>query len=68
MSRTTATPVRRTLFAPTIFILGLPIVVTLATSAVGLWDPANTFRAISSAPFGVALGALLAAVVLGDLR
>jgi len=66
--RAAGAPIKRTLFARAIFILGVPIAVTLATSALGVWDPANTVRAISSAPFGVALGALLAAVILKDLR
>jgi uncharacterized membrane protein len=61
-------PIDRTRFARAIFILALPIAVTLATSAVGLWDPSNALRAISSVPLGVALGAVVSAVVLGDMR
>ncbi len=60
--------INRTLVRRAIFILSVPIAVTLGASAIGMWDADNAFRAISSAPVGVALGALLAAVVLGDLR
>jgi uncharacterized membrane protein len=60
--------VTRRLFMRALVVSSVPIVVTLATSAIGLWDPANAFRAIASAPFGIALGGLLAAVVLEDLR
>jgi uncharacterized membrane protein len=60
--------VTRRLFMRALLVSSVPIVVTLTTSAIGFWDPANAFRAISSAPFGIALGGLLSAVVLEDLR
>lgn len=66
-AQTHRAPINRTLFAHVIFILGLPIAVTLASSAAGWWDSSNAFRAVTSAPFGIAVGAMLAAFVRGDL-
>lgn len=58
----------RARFTSAILVLGVPIVVSVAAAALGVWDASNALRASLSAPLGVALGAALAAVTLGDLR
>lgn len=46
----------------------VPTLLTLATSAGGVWDPGNLVRAALALPLGVAAGAVVAAVAAGDLR
>lgn len=46
----------------------VPTLVTLATAAIGLWDPENAMRAASAVPLGLAGGAVVVAGVAGDLR
>ena len=49
-------------------MLMLPTLVTLATAALGVWDPGNATRALLAIPLGVTVGAVVAAVAAGDLR
>lgn len=58
----------RTLFTRALIVSSAPVAISLATGAIGLWDPPNALRAGISAPLGLALGAVLAAVTLEDLR
>jgi uncharacterized membrane protein len=58
----------RTRFKWTLLLFGAPVAISVATATVGVWDPSNIVRAMISAPLGIALGALLAAVTLEDLR
>jgi uncharacterized membrane protein len=51
-----------------LLVSAVPTVVTLATAAVGWWDPVNALRALAAAPLGVAAGAVVAAGVTGNLR
>ena len=56
--------------------IGLPYLVASAlglgqgvvTAVIGWWDPSNAGRATFALPLGVAAGAVVAAVVTGDLR
>lgn len=45
-----------------------PTALSLATEALGLWDPGNAGRAALALPLGLATGAVLAAVAGKDLR
>lgn len=58
----------RSSFTRALLVSGAPVVISLATGAMGLWDPPNAWRAAISAPLGLTLGAVLAAVTLEDLR
>lgn len=46
----------------------VPAVVSVSGSITGWWDGTNLLRAAMSMPFGVAVGAVVAAVVARDLR
>ncbi len=46
----------------------VPTLVTLATAALGVWDPGNATRALLAIQLGVTIGAVVAAVAAGDLR
>jgi uncharacterized membrane protein len=63
-----AMPATRASFIRALIVAGVPTAITLATGAIGLWDPPNGLRAAVSAPLGLVLGAVLAAVTLEDLR
>jgi uncharacterized membrane protein len=47
---------------------GAPTVVTFATGVLGVWDGSNVIRAALALPFGLAAGAVVAAVATKDLR
>ncbi len=51
-----------------LLIAALPTVVTATTAALGWWDPGNATRAMFALPFGLALGAIVAAVFTRELR
>jgi uncharacterized membrane protein len=51
-----------------ILVTAVPTLVTLATAALGWWDPANVLRAAFAAPVGVAAGAVVAAGLTRNLR
>lgn len=59
---------RATAFRRALIAAAIPVAITVATAAAGLWDPSNVWRALLSAPLGVTIGSLLAAVTLKDLR
>jgi uncharacterized membrane protein len=61
-------PATRQSFRRAIVVLGAPAVITYGMNIVGAWDATNAVRAIASAPLGLALGAVVAAVTLEDLR
>jgi uncharacterized membrane protein len=61
-------PATRRSFRRVIVVLGAPAVITYVLHVVGMWDATNAVRAIASAPLGLALGAVVAAVTLEDLR
>ncbi len=46
----------------------LPTAVSLATGVLGLWDGSNVTRAMLAIPFGMSVGAIVAAVATKDLR
>ncbi|MDP1571786.1 MAG: DUF2085 domain-containing protein [Vicinamibacterales bacterium] len=49
-------------------IVALPTAVTWTTALVGVWDPGNITRAIAALPLGFIGGAIVTAVVSGELR
>jgi uncharacterized membrane protein len=48
-------------------VAAAPTLLTLATAAVGAWDPGNTVRAAFALPLGLTAGAIVAAVAAKDL-
>jgi uncharacterized membrane protein len=46
----------------------LPTVLTAATAWLGWWDPGNAIRAVLALPLGVAVGAIVTAVLARRLR
>ncbi len=48
--------------------MALPTLLTMATAWLGWWDAPNVPRTLLALPFGAAIGALVCAVVAGDLR
>lgn len=51
-----------------LMVTAVPTLVTLATAALGWWDPANALRAVLAAPLGVAAGAVVTAGLTRNLR
>ena len=51
-----------------LIVIAAPTVVTVATASSGIWDPANTVRALLALPLGAAVSAVVTAVAAGDLR
>ena len=49
-------------------VASVPTAVTVVTAVIGWWDPSNAGRAGFALPLGVAAGAVVGAVVAGDLR
>ncbi|MGQ0734089.1 MAG: DUF2085 domain-containing protein [Acidobacteriota bacterium] len=49
-------------------VAALPTLVTVVTAWLGWWDPANLLRASTAIPLGAVAGALVSAVLAGDLR
>lgn len=45
-----------------------PTLVSVASAALGWWDPSNLLRAVLAVPLGVAAAAIAAAGAAGDLR
>jgi uncharacterized membrane protein len=54
--------------AVTLAASAVPTLLSVASEVLGVWDPANAGRAALALPLGLATGAMLAAVVKGDLR
>jgi uncharacterized membrane protein len=48
-------------------VAAAPTLLTLATAAVGAWDPGNAVRAGFALPLGLVAGAIVAAVAAKDL-
>ena len=48
--------------------IALPTIVSVATAAIGWWDPGNAVRAWLAVPLGAIGGLLLTAAAAGDLR
>ena len=46
----------------------VPTLATVASAALGWWDPANAVRALAAAPLGAATGVLVVAGLSGNLR
>ena len=46
----------------------IPTLLTLATAWLGLWDPSNMVRAVLALPLGLAVGAVVTAVLTRRLR
>jgi uncharacterized membrane protein len=46
----------------------VPTVLSVASGMLGLWDGSNATRALLAIPFGLAAGAVVAAVATKDLR
>lgn len=61
-------PATRRSFRLAIVALGTPAAITYVMNVAGVWDATNAVRAIASAPLGLVLGAVVAAVTLEDLR
>lgn len=51
-----------------LLVASLPTCLTLATAAIGWWDPSNAIRFTTALPLGAVAGAVLAAVASNDLR
>lgn len=51
-----------------LLVTAVPTLVTLATAALGWWDPANALRAATAAPLGLAAGVVVAAGLTRNLR
>ena len=51
-----------------LIVAAIPTLVTVATAAVGLWDPGNALRATLALPLGFVVGAIVAAVAARRLR
>jgi uncharacterized membrane protein len=51
-----------------LLLTSMPTLATLATAALGWWDPANALRAVLAAPLGVAAGAVVTAGLTRNLR
>ena len=51
-----------------LIVTAIPTLVTLATAAIGVWDPGNAVRATLALPLGFAVGAIVTAVAARRLR